>query len=768
MISYSLSEKSLKAFDYTELFLWYLLVACFLLILLNRFFKRGFYLQPQFYLFATLLLISLSLLLYLGHPPSAKLTGYDLVGYISSVVTIFIFVVSIYGLIHSRNLSAYLLFSAMVAMMITQITALFYYSYHLAYFMHVAYSAWLLWILLAILAYAHLLVSKKQIVSNWFVEPESLESNLAYKTLVITNLCLAAFFIFADVFNFINQKQFVAFFLFVVVYMVFTVIASKRSALSFTIPFQYLRSNMDALLQTEHSPQKPRRFYFSEFNYIQDFIYQRFIEHEKYMNKLNQYQLGDKAMQVVHDIKSPATAMLMYTKDSTNIPEKERLALRQAAERVYDIANSLQDIDQQKRSTGHVFPALSIATLVSEKQKEFANTQLDIQYTVETQANFAFSKVDDSQLKRVVSNLINNAIEAICRQYDHSVGWVTINLQVDRDTISIIIQDNGFGLTSQQIKQLNEHQSIHSTKKEGMGLGTQNALDFIDKYQAQLHYQSEYGVGTQVTLTLPREPCPIWLASQITLDSDSLVIIVDDDNTIHQAWEQKIKQSVPDAKNITIKHYHSCQNCLDFISTLTKHDKNKAILLADYEFIQENTNGLDLIDRGQIKHSFLVTSYYSDETILKQAVLLNAKVIPKLLTADIELSVVSHQLPNEPVKDKLEGRDHIVLLDNEAVLGGSLQWLAQQKSCRLTVFKDPYQLWQNLYQLPSDTVVCLDYDLDTVVNGIDVAHRLYALGYKKLYLVSGYRFKQDDIPDILTVIKDKTAIFNLVNRGGHD
>lgn len=767
LLDYSFLDKSLKMFDYAELFLWYLLVACFLLVLLNRFFKKAFYLQPQFYLFATLLLISLSVLLYLGHPSSAKLTGYDLVGYISSIVTILIFVISIYGLIHSQNLSAYLLFSAMIAMMVTQITALFYYSYHLAYFMHVAYSAWLLWILLAILAYAHLLVSKKSIAHNWFVEPESLESNLAYKTLVITNLCLVAFFIFADVFNFIDQKQFVAFFLFVIIYMVFTVIASKRSALSFTVPFQHLRSNMDALLQTEHSPQKPDGFYFSEFNYIQDFIYQRFIEREEYINKLN--QLGNKAMQVVHDIKSPATAMLMYTKDSANIPEQERLALRQAAERVYDIANSLQDIDQQKRSAGYVFPALSIAALVAEKQKEFAHTQIKIHYTVENKAHFAFSNTDDSQLKRVVSNLINNAIEAIRRQYDPSDGWVAIKLQANNDTISIVIQDNGIGLTSQQTQQLNEYQSIHSTKKEGMGLGTQYTLDFIDKYQAYLYYHSEYGVGTQATLTLTREPCPIWLAYQITFDGDALIIIADDDHTIHQAWEQKIKQSVPDSKQIAIKHFHSCHSCLEFINTLTPQTKNKAILLADYEFLKESSNGLKLIEQAQITPSFLVTSYYSDETILKQAVLLNAKVIPKLLTANIELSFSHGQLPNGSAFGRHpEGKNCIVLLDNETVLGNSLQWLAQQKSCELKVFKDPYQLWQHLHELPYDTIICLDYDLNTVVNGIDIAHRLYALGYKKLYLVSGYHFKQNDIPGILTIIKDKTAIFNLINKGEYD
>ena len=116
-------------------------------------------------------------------------------------------------------------------------------------------------------------------------------------------------------------------------------IASKRIALSFTRPFKKLQENMGALLRSKTLLAKPRFFHLSEFNFIQDFIYQRFQERERHLHKIN--LLGKKAMQAVHDIKSPASAILMYAKDGVGLPESERVALRHAAERVYDIANSL-------------------------------------------------------------------------------------------------------------------------------------------------------------------------------------------------------------------------------------------------------------------------------------------------------------------------------------------------------------------------------------------------------------------------------------------
>jgi hypothetical protein len=206
-------DRYLKVFDYSEIFLWYVFMAAFLVILINQHFQKAFYKDPRFYLFSLCLLVGLAYLLYLSQPINYRiLKGYNLITYVSSIVTLFIFIISIYGLIYSKSTPSYLLFSSMIIMMCTQVSAFFYYNYRNLSFMKIAYSAWLLWVMLAFLAFAYLCRKKKVNLDDWFMSSSTLEASLAYKTLVVTSACLITFFIVCDIFNVIGEDKFISLF----------------------------------------------------------------------------------------------------------------------------------------------------------------------------------------------------------------------------------------------------------------------------------------------------------------------------------------------------------------------------------------------------------------------------------------------------------------------------------------------------------------------------------------------------------------------------
>lgn len=145
----------------------------------------------------------------------------------------------------------------------------------------------------------------------------------------------------------------------------------------------------------------------------------------------------------------------------SSISENKRIMIRNAAKRINDIANNI--LSQSKHNSselgsndldGNILPELIFVVLdniVSEKRYEYHNSKIDIQLKVSPCCHSCFSNINLVSFKRVLSNLINNSIEAI----DCS-GFVIISLRCDNDQVEITIEDNGCGIPSEILPQVTE------------------------------------------------------------------------------------------------------------------------------------------------------------------------------------------------------------------------------------------------------------------------------------------------------------------------
>src|SRR5690606_18205064 len=101
-----------------------------------------------------------------------------------------------------------------------------------------------------------------------------------------------------------------------------------------------------------------------------------------------------------------------------------------------------------------------------------------------------------SDLQRILSNLLNNSIEAI----DVS-GTIQIGLRTFKDSIQILVIDSGGGIPSEVLKHLLHKEYTHG-KSKGHGLGLYSAKQKIDSWGGRISIQSKEGTGTSVTITL--------------------------------------------------------------------------------------------------------------------------------------------------------------------------------------------------------------------------------------------------------------------------
>jgi signal transduction histidine kinase len=114
------------------------------------------------------------------------------------------------------------------------------------------------------------------------------------------------------------------------------------------------------------------------------------------------------------------------------------------------------------------------------------------------------------QLNQVLFNLLENAIDALesrSRQDGFSDEIPTIWMQTQRtqtNTIEIIIEDNGCGISEDIQPHLFEPFFTTKPIGKGTGLGLSTSYQIVvEKHRGRLTYQSTFGKGTQFIIELP-------------------------------------------------------------------------------------------------------------------------------------------------------------------------------------------------------------------------------------------------------------------------
>jgi len=108
-------------------------------------------------------------------------------------------------------------------------------------------------------------------------------------------------------------------------------------------------------------------------------------------------------------------------------------------------------------------------------------------------------KGDPALLKAALRNLLINAIEA-----SPAGKKVLLTLDTEENSLLVSIQDEGVGMTDQQIEDAFKPFSSSKKDRGGMGLGIPIAQKIIHfDFGGEVRYESEMGKGTRVYVELP-------------------------------------------------------------------------------------------------------------------------------------------------------------------------------------------------------------------------------------------------------------------------
>lgn len=503
------------------------------------------------------------------------------------------------------------------------------------------------------------------------------------------------------------------------------------------------KSDSDKLLGSEI--KKLHKAFADMFNLIE-----RYKEKDKEMREIK--IKNQIASQVVHDLRSPLSALAVAIKDLSEVPLEKRGFIDSAVQRIIDITNDLarrNKIKAKAQDQNEKFEVCLISPLIeeliSEKRMQYRNrSNLHIGANFESDTFALFSKIQPTGFKRVLSNLIDNSVEAIKDR-----GNVSIKLSSQSNRITVIVSDNGCGIAPDiQPKLMQKGASFN--KSNGTGLGLHHAKKTVESWGGSINLESKLHEYCKVTLSLFKHEPPKWFLPEIVIAKDTEILILDDDPSIFELWNDRFR-----SKGIERTRYRGFTTPDGLLSWCREHlDENDTwlknkIFLIDYDLMDANFSGLNIIDCLKIqKQSILVTSQYEEKDIVRHCLQQNIKILPKNLAGSVPITKDFPKIK----KNRLE----YALVDDDEFVRKTWENVAKKLGKKVRVFENADTFFSKIEEMDFDTKIYLDSDLGPGVRGEEIAKKVKDIGFKYIYLATGKnRSEFQEMPWITDIVKKK-------------
>lgn len=211
----------------------------------------------------------------------------------------------------------------------------------------------------------------------------------------------------------------------------------------------------------------------------------------------------EMAKQVAHEIKNPLTPMRLtvqsfqrrFDENDPNIKQKLddfSKTLIQQIDTMSSVANAFSNfasMPAQQNETLNVVKVVRLALeIFNEEYIEFISLEDEI-----------IAKFDRTQLIRVITNLVKNAIQSIPEEKVEKSVQVTVFRELG--FVKIEVKDNGKGISKENAARIFEPK--FTTKSSGMGLGLAIIKNIIENYNGSITFESEENSGTTFLVSFP-------------------------------------------------------------------------------------------------------------------------------------------------------------------------------------------------------------------------------------------------------------------------
>ncbi|MFN7985284.1 MAG: ATP-binding protein [Vicinamibacterales bacterium] len=211
------------------------------------------------------------------------------------------------------------------------------------------------------------------------------------------------------------------------------------------------------------------------------------------------------ARRLAHEIKNPLTPIQLSAerlkRHFSDAPSGAKALVEECAGTIIGEVESLKGlVDEFSQFARMPTPKLvptDLHTLIASALGLYDGIVTDVRFERQL-GELPLVRLDPEQIRRVILNVVDNAIEAMDRQ-----GCITIETHLDASNhlVRLIISDNGPGIPPEEREKL--FLPYYSTKRRGSGLGLAIVRRIIAEHGGTIDASDNEPTGTRFTIELP-------------------------------------------------------------------------------------------------------------------------------------------------------------------------------------------------------------------------------------------------------------------------
>ncbi len=212
----------------------------------------------------------------------------------------------------------------------------------------------------------------------------------------------------------------------------------------------------------------------------------------------------EMAKQVAHEIKNPLTPMKLgvqhlqraWMDDRPNKDEMLQRICTTLIEQIDTLSNIATEFSNFAKMPKPEYTSVDLSSIL-ERTVDLYNQTEKVEIVFPKLGDTLYVTADKDQLLRIFSNLFKNAVQAIPQNKE---GKINIDVTSEINHYKIAIQDNGDGISNDQIDKIFDPN--FTTKTGGTGLGLAMVKNMLEAMGGSISFVTEAGIGTTFFVVL--------------------------------------------------------------------------------------------------------------------------------------------------------------------------------------------------------------------------------------------------------------------------
>jgi two-component system NtrC family sensor kinase len=211
--------------------------------------------------------------------------------------------------------------------------------------------------------------------------------------------------------------------------------------------------------------------------------------------------IGELTAGIVHDVKNPLAVIKGLAEelmDSNGGEEAQFLmTIRDNAARANVIVTDLLKFARQSDAVMEERDLRDTITACL-RLTEYMARKSGVEVIVDLPSEPVYATYDASQMEQVLINLVQNAVQAM-----GGGGALRIILSTADEVAAIAVQDEGVGISEENLRRIFDPFFTTKAAKDGTGLGLSVSYGIVSNHGGTIEVESEVGVGSTFTVLLP-------------------------------------------------------------------------------------------------------------------------------------------------------------------------------------------------------------------------------------------------------------------------